>query len=454
MNAVAQYTDTDVRTLIVGLGATGLACARYLISQGSQVAIADSREHPPGLRELEEEFPDIAVFLGDFDSALFARADLLVVSPGVSVATPEIAQAMANDVPVVGDIELFVHAAKAPIVAITGSNGKSTVTTLFAEMAVNAGLNAVAGGNLGTPALDLLDDEVELYVLELSSFQLETTHSLNAKVSAVLNIAADHMDRYDSLDDYKNAKEKILSGAEIGVYNADDVAVMGMQGSEDAYFFTLGESHGEKSFGIRTQNGEAYLSHGLDLVFPVNSLKIPGSHNHANALAAMAMAQAVGLDIEAVKSTLSSYRGLPHRTEYVTTLNDVKWFNDSKGTNVGACAAALAGLVDESHASKTVLIAGGDGKGAEFSDLSDPLNKYARAVVLIGKDAALIANSIPANIPHYFAKDMIQAVTLAAEQAESGDNVLLSPACASFDMYKNYMHRGDMFMEAVRRLAE
>lgn len=453
MSAIVLDTNSDRRFLIVGLGMTGLACARYLLTLGAQVAIADSRENPPGLDVLQQEFPDVAVFLGAFDVNLFCRADMLVVSPGVALNTPEIAEAMRQGIPAIGDIELFLHAAKAPVVAITGSNGKSTVTTMFAEIAKTAGIRVAAGGNLGTPALDLLADDVELYVLELSSFQLETTYSLQASVATVLNIVPDHMDRYDSLEDYAAAKAKILYKATVGVYNADDARVMAMQGSEDALFFTAGESNDDKSFGICHIDGQDWLCRGRKPVLAASELKIPGVHNYTNALAAMAMAFALQIDEASICQAMRDYRGLPHRTEYVTTINEVKWFNDSKGTNVGACVAALNGLA-LGDGSKTVLIAGGDCKDANFAELSDVLAKHARAVILIGRDAGDIAKIIPESVPSMRAADMGHAVQLAADSAVARDRVLLSPACASFDMYKNYMQRGEVFMEAVRRLAE
>lgn len=452
MTAAITFAD-NVRFLIVGLGATGLACARYLISQGAQVAIADSRENPPGMEVLQQEFPDVAVFLGEFDPELFCRADMLVVSPGVALSTPAVAAAVAQGIPAVGDIELFVKAANAPIVAITGSNGKSTVTTLFAEIAKCAGLKVAAGGNLGTPALDLLDDSVDLYVLELSSFQMETTDSLEAQVATVLNVSADHMDRYESLDDYAAAKAKVMQGAETGVYNTDDARVMSMQGAKNSLFFSMDEPKDDVSFGLKQVDGQLQLCRGNEAILPVSELKIPGFHNYVNALAAMALAFALEFDVEAIKQAMREYRGLPHRTEYVATINDVKWFNDSKGTNVGACIAGLKGFVTEDD-SKTVLIAGGDCKDAEFEELAQPIKQCARAVVLIGRDASDIAKIVPEGIPVVVANDMSHAVGLAAEQALPGDVVLLSPACASFDMFNNYMHRGDVFMEAVRRLAE
>lgn len=453
MAQATQQQGTAAKTLIVGLGVTGLSCVRFLAGQGVQLAVADSRKEPPGLRELNDEFPDIAVFLGPFDDKLFDSADRLIVSPGVPVATPQIDAVRRRGVPVIGDIELFAQNAAAPIVAITGSNGKSTVTTLLGEMARTTGLNAVTGGNLGTAALDLLDDEAELYVLELSSFQLETTHSLQAAVACVLNVSPDHMDRYESVDEYAAAKARILQGAGVGVYNADDPLVAAMSGSDDAWYFTLGESQHDKMFGVCSLDGDEYLCRGEHPLLAVGEVRMPGLHNRANALAALAMGTALGFDLTAMLDTLRSFRGLPHRTEFVAEIDGVSWFNDSKGTNVGATVAALQGL-DRGDASRTVLIAGGDCKGAEFSVLTDVLARCVRGVVLIGRDASEIAAVIPDSVEQALAAGMDDAVEKAAAMASPGDRVLLSPACASFDMFSGFAERGERFMQAVRRHAQ
>lgn len=450
MAQAIQPMNAPAKTLIVGLGATGLSVARYLSAKGVQVAVADSRKVPPGLAALNDELPDIAVFLGPFDDGLFDTVERLVVSPGVPVSTPQIDAARRRGVPVIGDIELFTQAAQAPVVAITGSNGKSTVTTLLGEMAKASGLRVAVGGNLGTPALDLLDDEVQLYILELSSFQLETTNSLQPAVAAVLNVSADHMDRYADIDAYAETKARVLRGAGVGIYNADDPLVAAMQGSGDAWYFTLGESQNGKMFGVCSLDGDEYLCRGEQPLLGVGELLIPGRHNRANALAALAMGTALGFDLTAMLDALRRFRGLPHRTEFVAEIQGVNWYNDSKGTNVGATIAALRGL-DHADDSRTVLIAGGDCKGADFSELGPVLERYVRAVVLIGRDAPLIANVVPASVSQVKAKDMDQAVALAAGLAIAGDRVLLSPGCASLDMFRNFAERGERFMQAVRR---
>lgn len=452
MTANSSPNLCNRKTLIVGLGATGLSCARFLASQGMQLAVADSREKPPGLAELQQTLPDVAVFLGPFDEKLFASAERLVVSPGVPVATPQIAAAKARGVPVLGDIELFARVAQAPVVAITGSNGKSTVTTLLGEMARASGVNAAVGGNLGTPALDLLDDAVELYILELSSFQLETTSSLRAAVATVLNVSNDHMDRYAGMDEYAAAKARVFDGAGVGVVNVDDPRVVTMSNADDTWSFTLGESTNEKMFGIRAIDGTRYLCRGEQPLLAVEELKIPGLHNQANALAALAMGSALGFDLEAMRGALRSFAGLPHRTQWVGDFNGVSWYNDSKGTNIGAALSALRGL-DRGDASRTVLIAGGTCKGADFEPLREGLVAFARAVVLIGRDAAQIAAVVPDTVAKVAARDMRDAVQQAAKLAQAGDRVLLSPACASFDMFSGYAERGDVFVREFRRLA-
>lgn len=451
MNSYAvNYADVQPRTLIVGLGATGLSVARFLLQQGMQVAIADTREKPPGLSQLQAEFADVAVFLGDFDAQVFAQADMLVVSPGVPLSTPQIQQAVQRNIPVMGDIELFVQAANAPIVAITGSNGKSTVTTIVGEMAKAAGRKVAVGGNLGTPALDLLKDDVDLYVLELSSFQLETTHSLQAAVATVLNISADHMDRYPNLQAYADTKASIFNQAGLGIYNADDDYVMRMQGSDDAWFFTLNEPANDKTFGLRQIDGQTYLCRGGQALIASQALRIPGQHNQANALASLAIGSGLGFDLERMCDVLRVFPGLPHRMEFVAEHAGVRWYNDSKATNVGAVQAALQGM-QQADGGRAVVLLGGDCKDGDFVQLTDTLRECAQAVILFGRDAPQIAPYIPTECELVEVKNLEQAVKQAANLARAGDHVLLSPACASYDQFANYVQRGERFAELVRR---
>ena len=448
----ARVKHGDGKSLIVGLGKTGLSCARFLAARGMPAAVTDTRERPPCLDQLREEFPDTALFLGGFDPAAFAAADRLVVSPGVAVSEPLIQAAAARGIPVVGDVELFAQNVRAPVAVVTGSNGKSTVTTLLGQMAEAAGRRVKVGGNLGEPALDLLDDAAELYLLELSSFQLETTRSLRPAAAVVLNVSADHLDRYAGLEEYAAVKRTIYQHAQAAVFNKDDPLVREMSpDAAEPIFFTLGAPD-DGEFGLRRINGEAWLCQGQKRILPASAIRIPGSHNIANALAALAMGHALGFPMEAMARALKLFSGLPHRTQLVTERDGVRWYNDSKGTNVGACIAALDGLHDLAPEGRTVLIAGGQGKGADFSPLKPVVERTCRAVVLIGEDAPILARALQGATPLLRAESMEQAVRLAKERALSGDRVLLSPACASFDMFNNYIHRGEVFVEAVGRL--
>jgi len=438
----------DVRYLVVGLGKTGLSCARFLARRGLKVAVVDSRAQPPGLEELRGEFPDMAVETGVFEGELMDAAEVLVVSPGISVKEPAIAAARQRGAVVLGDVEIFARLATAPVIAITGSNGKSTVTTLVGEMARDAGRKVGVGGNIGTPVLELLDDEYELYVLELSSFQLETTHSLQPLAAVVLNVSPDHMDRYENEAEYAEAKRGIYRGEGVMVINQDDPVVMEMaEPGRQAVGFTLEEA-GEGEYGLQYDDGRLWLARGDECLIAADELKIPGKHNIANALAALALGEAAGLPMASMLETLRRFPGLPHRTQWVAMVDGVNWYNDSKGTNVGATVAAIDGL-----GGWLVLIAGGDGKGADFTPLRPAVADKVREVVLIGRDGPAIAEAIEGATEVSYAKDMEAAVQRAAQVAQPGDSVLLSPACASFDMFKNYEHRGEVFMAAVRRLA-
>ncbi len=462
---------TDKPRVIVGLGATGLSCARFLRKQGMPFAIADSRDNPPNLAALRAEMPEVDVFLGAFDAALFARAGELIVSPGIALEEPAIAAAINSGVNICGDIDLFIRenarsARPAPVIAITGSNGKSTVTTLVGEMALAAGKKVGVGGNLGTPALDLLHDDIELYVLELSSFQLERAQPLKPLVATVLNVSPDHQDRYPTLVSYHAAKHRIFRGAQQAVVNrADPLSRPLVADAVVQWSFGL-DAPDFKGFGLRVDNNERYLAFERELLMPVRELKIAGNHNIANALAALALGHAAGLPMPAMLQALRLFAGLPHRCQLVAEIiidgnvggkvdgkPGVRFYNDSKGTNVGATVAAIEGLC-ESADDRVVLIAGGVGKGAEFDALVPVLARHGRGVVLIGEAADAIAAALGANVPQVRADSMPAAVAAAAKLAHAGDRVLLSPACASFDMFENYAHRGDMFVAAVKSLVE
>lgn len=440
--------DLSGINLVVGLGKTGLSCVRTLKSLGAEVMVTDNRLAPPELKGLETGFPTVPRHLGGFDPELFAKARRILISPGIAVTTPPIARAAARGVPVWGDIELFARLNHTPVAAITGSNGKSTVTTLLGLMAERAGVKTAIGGNLGPPALDLLNRaNAELDVLELSSFQLETTSSLNARAAVVLNISPDHLDRYTDLNDYVQAKRRIYRGDGYMVINVDDPLVATMiEPDRPTLCFTLNEPK-EGEFGLCRRGDEIWLAHGDDCWLVASDLKIRGRHNLTNALAALAMGYALGLERGAMLSALRDFSGLPHRTQLVVEHQGVRWFNDSKGTNVGATVAAVHGLPGH-----LVLIAGGEGKGQDFTPLREALADKARGIVLIGRDAPLIERAINQVIPVCKARDMDEAVILAAELAHPGDSVLLSPACASFDMFSNYEERGTVFAHAARRL--
>ncbi len=439
------------KTLIVGLGKTGLSCARYLASRGVPWAVTDTRENPPGLEQLNREMPDAGLFLGSFNADVFRAAERLVVSPGVPLSEKLIQQAIKQGLPVLGDIELFCQAVKAPVAVVTGSNGKSTVTTLVGEMTKAAGLRVGVGGNLGMPALDLLSEDTELYVLELSSFQLETTYSLRPQVAAVLNVSPDHLDRYRDLQEYADTKAKVYHQAGIKIVNRDDPRVTAMVAETDIVLGYTLEAPREGDFGLLQASDGCWIAQGSRPLLAVSELLIPGRHNQQNALAALAMGTALDLPEELMLETLRTFPGLPHRTQFVGEHRGVRWYNDSKGTNPGACVAALEGLHEQESDARTVLIAGGDSKGADFSPLGPVVSRTARAVVLIGRDADLIASALEPGVPVFRAGNMEEAVALAAEQALEGDRVLFSPACASFDMFDNYEHRGAVFIKMLVR---
>ena len=449
VNVVAMKKTETKRALVVGLGLTGVSCVRHLITRGYDVTVVDTRAEPPKLDELKREFPRVAVHTGGLPAAIFNDPGLLVVSPGVSVKEPAIARAVGAGAQAIGDIELFAREATAPVIAITGANGKSTVTALTGEMCRRAGLQTAVGGNIGVPALSLLGDrEPDVYVLELSSFQLETTHSLNARAATVLNISPDHMDRYADIGEYAGAKARVFRGNGTMVLNADDSRVMRMrQSGRRTVSFGLGRPTEAQDYGLDEIRGETWLVHGTKPLMAAREVPLAGRHNLANVLAAMALAETAGVVPEDACAAAREFKGLPHRTELVAERNGVRWYDDSKGTNVGATVAALNGMT-----APVILIAGGDGKGQDFSELKPACAQHARAVVLIGRDAPLIEAALGNAVTARRAKDMHEAVRFAAGLAQSGDVVLLSPACASFDMFRNYEHRAEVFRAAVREV--
>jgi UDP-N-acetylmuramoylalanine--D-glutamate ligase len=443
---MAKTKTETKRALVVGLGLTGLSCVRHLWARGYDVTVVDTRAQPPMLEDLRREFPRVAVHTGRLDPARFVNPGLLVVSPGVSAKEPAIAQALTPGVVPIGDIELFAQEARAPVLAITGANGKSTVTALVGEMCRAQGLKTLVGGNIGIAALELLKEPTPaVYVLELSSFQLETTWSLNARAAAVLNITPDHMDRYDTIAEYAAAKARVFRGDGMMVLNADDPRVLAMAlPGRRRVCFTLNRP-GVGDFGVGVRDGAEWLLRGESALMPVSEIPLAGRHNVANVLAAMALAETVGVTPAAACRAVRGFKGLRHRTELVDERGGVRWYDDSKGTNVGATVAALNGMT-----APVILIAGGEGKGQDFTELKPVVAGRARAVVLIGRDAALIERALDNAVPVQHARDMHAAVAAARALARPGDVVLLSPACASFDMFRNYEHRGEVFRQAVR----
>jgi UDP-N-acetylmuramoylalanine--D-glutamate ligase len=451
------------RTVVVGLGRTGMSCVRYLSARGAEFAVTDSRAAPPELPALNALAPEADKRFGGFDESLLEGAAQLIASPGVSLREPFLARAAERGVPIVGDIELFAREAKAPVAAITGTNGKSTVTSLVAHMAEVAGARVLAGGNLGRPALDLLTEPTpELYVLELSSFQLETTHSLRTAAAAVLNVTPDHMDRYVTLADYAAAKARIFQRCDAAIVNLDDPAVrtmsheaarmLGFSLHADPAASYFAQSHGGDVALMRRHSPAVArrsmgTGDGAERLVLMSQLRLTGLHNAANALAALAMCDALGLSAARCIDALRSFPGLAHRSQWVADIAGVRYIDDSKGTNVGATLAAVAGM-----AGSLVLIAGGQGKGQDFAPLAHAFRGRVRHVVLIGQDAQALDTALQRVATTEFARDMDDAVLRAARAARSGETVLLSPACASLDMFRDYGHRGDVFAAAVRRL--
>ncbi|QIB67716.1 UDP-N-acetylmuramoyl-L-alanine--D-glutamate ligase [Kineobactrum salinum] len=437
--------------VVVGLGATGLSCARHLQRLGRRCCVIDTREEPPGLAAARREFPELALFAGEIPDAVLDGGGEWVVSPGIALDDPLLERARAAGADIIGDIDLFMREAAVPVVGITGSNAKSTVTALLGEMAAEAGLTVAVGGNLGTPALDLLAPECELYVLELSSFQLERAGSLGLAVATVLNISADHLDRHGTLPRYHQAKHRIFRGCRKAVANPDDPLTLPLVAADVPVISWHLREPDLGGFGLRDIDGSETLCFGFEPLLPVAELGISGRHNVANVLAAFALGYAAGLSQQAMIVAARRFAGLPHRCQPVAEIAGVRFINDSKGTNIGATAAALDGLAQGRN---VVLIAGGVGKGADFRQLRPAVEIHCKALILLGEAAAELQYCLQDVAPVQLAADMAEAVRLAAALAIAGDVVLLSPACASFDQFSGYSARGDAFVAAVRTLEE
>ncbi|OOF79878.1 UDP-N-acetylmuramoyl-L-alanine--D-glutamate ligase [Rodentibacter caecimuris] len=429
MNSYQNKTVT-----IIGLGKTGLSCVDYLNAQQANIRVIDTRETPVGADKLPKNIP---LHTGSLNQHWLNESDMIVISPGLAVKTPEIQTALSLGVEVVGDIELFCRTATKPIVAITGSNGKSTVTTLVYEMAKAAGLKVGMGGNIGIPALSLLNQDYDLYVLELSSFQLETTYSLKAIAATVLNVTEDHMDRYVDLEDYRQAKLRIYHQAETAVVNNEDKLTLGGGNNQGKKVVSFAEHNAD--YDIKTENGKPCLMVKDEVILPCDEIMLVGRHNYMNALAAAALAQAVGVNLEAIRTALRQFRGLDHRFQLAYQTNGVRWINDSKATNVGSTVAALTGLFVEG---KLHLLLGGDGKGADFSELAELINQPHIICYCFGRDGAELAKLSPQS---YLFETMAQAIEFLRPTLQVGDMVLLSPACASLDQFASFEKRGEEF---------
>lgn len=440
----------EISKIVLGLGKTGLSCVHYLSSQNSTCAVMDSRLNPPGLDELKSCYPDIPYYLGAWHEDVLNLADEIIVSPGVSVKEAAIAKQVKRGIPVYGDIELFARVADAPVIAITGSNGKSTVTTLISHLLNYAGYKVKTGGNIGIPALNLLGpDTPDFYVLELSSFQLETTYSLKTLTAVNLNISDDHMDRYASLDEYIQAKLRIYQDCQRPIINLDDPnSYQNFHFTAAPTGFRLGEPL-DREFGVCEHNSQLYLTYGKQHLLPASQLPLKGKHQIANVLAALALGLQAGLNLEVMIKALPSFKGLPHRCEWIAKINGVDWYNDSKATNVGAAQAAIMGIGPQIEG-KIVLLAGGQGKNADFSPLYAPIQNYVRTVILYGEDKHKLAEALQGASNIIQSSSLDDAVRLAHSTAKKGDVVMLSPACASYDMFRNFEHRGEVFAELVK----
>jgi len=443
---------TNRKTAILGMGATGISVAAFLASKDMPFDFADSRHEPPNINLIKRDYPQAEIALGSFDSEFLCRYDRLIVSPGISLADPALLSAKEKGVELLGDLELFVEQAQAPVVAITGSNGKSTVTALLGQMAVDSGLSVGIGGNLGTPMLDLLDQCHQLYVIELSSFQLELLNDCRGAISGLLNISPDHLDRYQNLQEYHGAKHRIFRGASKVVINREDLLTRPLISTQIPMIsFGLNQSD-LGSFGILEGLQDGYLSYGIERLMPIDQVAIKGTHNISNALAALALGYSVDLPMQSMLDTLKTFKGLPHRCQTIAQINAVNYINDSKATNIGAALAAIKGFGAKNR-KNIVLIAGGQAKGQDFSALKPELSAFVKLSILIGEDSKQLALAISGSCDVKCTDSLEAAVSEAHQSTVSGDTVLLSPACASFDMFDGFEHRGNCFQEAVNALS-
>jgi UDP-N-acetylmuramoylalanine--D-glutamate ligase len=458
---------SDQKRLIIGMGQTGLSCARFLTSKGLSFDLCDTREVLTNQSEIQSEFSQCQLFNGELDGQLLAQYQELIVSPGIAISEPAIVFAKEKGSRVRGDVDLFAEYVTKPVIGITGSNGKSTVTTLVGEILTVAGHKPAVCGNIGIPVLDVLlrDDHYHCYVVELSSFQLETTHHLAAEVACVLNLSEDHMDRYDSMLAYHQAKHRIFQGCRSVVHNREDSLTQPLVSDAmptKSFGLTMAENSvaakNEYAIAQAALNGTCaqYLMFEQQPIFPISELKIKGRHNQLNALAAIALVDSLPeqfkVDKNQLQHVLSDFSGLPHRCTWVAEHEGIEYFNDSKGTNVGSTLAAIEGLATAGQ-KKIILIAGGVGKDQDFEALSDACQQSVKHVQLFGRDAALIADSLTCEENAVSVVDTLaHALVQAKEIAEAGDVILFSPACASFDQFANYVKRGEVFERLVTQI--
>lgn len=449
----AEY-KSKAEYLIIGLGATGLSVARYLAERGLSFSVADTRYNPPGLEEFSTHWPNASIWLGPLDAELTSRMTTLVVSPGVSVNEQAISAARSAGVEVIGDVELFCREVRTPILAVTGSNAKSTVTTLVGQMAAAAGKKVGVGGNIGLPVLDLLrEGRKDVYVLELSSFQLETTQSLAARGAVLLNVSEDHLDRYVDMEEYILAKQRIFHRCEAAIFNRADPRTLPIHGQKARRLsFGLDHPAGESELGLTEHEGQTWLFRGDLPLMPAAEVPLAGDHGISNALAAFALGFAAGLPVAAMRCAVADFQSLPHRCQQLGSRQGVIYYNDSKATNVGATLAAVSGL--KKAGSSLWLILGGEGKGQDFSPFKTALKEGVGGVALIGRDAVMLAEQLPEGIQKHHSDSLAQAVEWIASRAQAGDQVLLSPACASFDQFHGFAHRGEVFTECVLSLPD
>jgi UDP-N-acetylmuramoylalanine--D-glutamate ligase len=446
-----ELISSSIRRGILGMGHTGRSVARFWAAQGIPFIAMDTRAEVGDDLTVRRELAGIESHFGEISETVLRQVDLLVVSPGIAMDSDVIGLAQSLNIEVRGDIDLFVSEAQAPVIGITGSNGKSSVTTFVGQLLTASGLTVSVGGNLGTPALELLNDEVDVFVLELSSFQLERAGDLNLAVAAVLNLSPDHLDRHHTMPLYHLAKHRIFAGAKHVVANYRDALTQPVGKGDVPWTLWRDNEPDMQQLGLRDHEGAPWIYFGFEPVCPLSDIPLVGHHNVNNVLAALAICHAMGLSYAKLIEGVKTLKGLPHRCELIAVKAGVRFVNDSKGTNVGATVAALEGLAAGQN---IILIAGGESKGQAFAPLTRAISRFVKHTVLIGRDAAAIDDALEQAASRSFADRMEAAVRAATKVAKPGDTVLLSPACASLDMYRDYRERGEAFTVAVQAVEE